>query len=199
MLEKAKETSKTGNGYDNMEYARWADDIVILVSGHKKQEWLKRAVQIRLRQELSKLKVELNEEKTKEVDLEKGETFSFLGFDFRRAKTVSGKIGVRRTPRMKARTNLLKKIKEIFRKHKSQPISKVINLINPILRGWVNYFRIGNSSCCFSYVRKWVEEKVRRHLMKSRGFKGFGWERWSSEMLYKNLGLYKDYQIKYSN
>jgi RNA-directed DNA polymerase len=142
--------------------------------------------------------VELNEEKTKVVDLKKGETFSFLGFDFRRAKTVSGKIGIRRTPRMKARTILLRKIKEIFRRHISQPVNRVIDLINPILRGWVNYFRIGNSSRCFSYVRKWVEEKVRRHLMRSRGLCGFGWKRWSNTMLYDKLGLYKDYQIRFS-
>jgi len=199
MLEKAKEVSKESNGYDHMEYARWADDIVILIDDHSKWEWLERAVHIRLRQELTKLKVELNEEKTKVVDLKRGETFSFLGFDFRRAKTVSGKIGIRRTPRMKARTALLRKIKEIFRRHISQPINRVIDLINPILRGWVNYFRIGNSSRCFSYVRNWVECKVRRHLMRSRGFDGFGWKRWSNEMLYKDLGLYKDYQIRYYN
>lgn len=199
MLEKAKGVSKAGNGLDRIEYARWADDIIILVNDHRKWEWLERAIHIRLRQELAKLKVELNEEKTKVVDLKKGETFSFLGFDFRRAKTISGKIGIRRTPRMKARTTLLRKIKEIFRRHISQPINRVIDLINPILRGWMNYFRIGNSSRCFSYVRKWVEQKVRRHLMRSRGFDGFGWKRWSNTMLYENLGLYKDYQIRYYN
>jgi len=198
MLEKAKATSKGSDGYDNMEYARWADDIIILINDNRKCEWLERAVHKRLRQELAKLKVELNEEKTKVVDLKQGETFSFLGFDFRRAKTVSGKIGIRRTPRMKARTALLRKIKEIFRRYISQPVNRVIDLINPILRGWVNYFRIGNSSRCFSYVRKWVEEKVRRHLMKSRGLYGFGWKRWSKAMLYEKLGLYNDYQIRYN-
>ncbi len=197
MLEKAKEVSKANNGCDGMEYARWADDIIILVNDHRKWEWLERAIHIRLRQELAKLKVELNEEKTKVVDLKKGETFSFLGFDFRRAKTVSGKIGIRRAPRMKARTALLRKVKEIFRRHISQPINRVIDLINPILRGWVNYFRIGNSSRCFSYVRKWVEQKIRRHLMRSRGFDGFGWKRWSNTFLYGKLKLYKDYQIRY--
>jgi len=88
---------------------------------------------------LSKIKVELNKEKTKMVDLRKGETFSFLGFDFRRVKTKQGKVGIRKTPRMKARTNLLKKLKEIFRHHLSQPVSRVIDLINPVLRGWINY------------------------------------------------------------
>ncbi|WP_425383943.1 group II intron maturase-specific domain-containing protein [Wolbachia endosymbiont (group B) of Eupithecia inturbata] len=69
---------------------------------------------------------------------------------------------------MKARTNLLRKLKEIFRRHKSQPIKRVINDINPILRGWVNYFRIGNSGRKFNYVKHWVEKKVRRNLMRAR-------------------------------
>ena len=49
MLEKAKEVSKASNGCDRMEYARWADDIIILVNDHRKWEWLERAIHIRLR------------------------------------------------------------------------------------------------------------------------------------------------------
>jgi len=197
MLERAKEVSKEGDGYDHMEYARWADDIIILIDGHSKWKWLERAIHIRLRQELSKLKVELNEEKTKMVDLKQGETFSFLGFDFKQCKTKQGKIGVWKIPRMKARTALLRKVKEIFRRFVSQPVDRVIDLINPILRGWANYFRIGNSSRCFGYVKDWVEKKVRRHLMKARKLKGFGWKRWSKVDLYEKLKLYNDYQIRY--
>lgn len=196
MLERAKEVSRQSDGYEHIEYVRWADDLVILIDGFKKWSWLERAINTRLRQELSKIKAELNEEKTKTVDLRKGETFSFLGFDFRRVKTKQDKIGIQKTPRMKARTNLLKKLKEIFSHHLSQPVSRVIDLINPVLRGWVNYFRIGNSSRCFGYVKDWVEKKVRRHLMKARKRKGFGWDRWSRSKLYE-LGLYKDYQIRY--
>ena len=62
---------------------RWADYLVILIDGYRKWKWLEQAVSTRLRQELSKIKVELNEEKTKTVDLKLNETFSFLGFDFR--------------------------------------------------------------------------------------------------------------------
>jgi RNA-directed DNA polymerase len=101
-----------------------------------------------------------------------------------------------KTPRMKARTNLLSKLKEIFRHHLSQPVSRVITLINPVLRGWINYFRIGNSSRCFGYVKDWVEKKVRRHLMKARKIRGFGWDKCSRSKIYE-LGLYKDYQIRY--
>jgi RNA-directed DNA polymerase len=197
MLERAKEWSKERDGFYHVEYVRWADDLVILVDGYEKWRWLEQAIQKRLRQELLKIKVELNEEKTKTVDLREGKTFSFLGFDFRRVKTKQGKIGIQKTPRMKARTTILRKLKEILRRHISQPVDRVIYLINPVIRGWVNYFRIGNSSRCFGYVRDWIEKKIRRHLMKSRRWKGFGWERWSRRQLYEEMGLYKDYQIRY--
>ncbi|WP_422614068.1 group II intron maturase-specific domain-containing protein [Candidatus Regiella insecticola] len=78
-----------------------------------------------------------------------------------------------------------------------QPIDRVIYRINPILRGWVNYYRIGNSSRCFTYVKDWIEKKARRHLMKARRRQGFGWGRWSREGFYQKLGLYSDYKIRY--
>jgi RNA-directed DNA polymerase len=53
----------------------------------------------------------------------------------------------------------------------------VIGLINPVLRGWVNYFAVGHSSECFSFIKDWVEKKVRRHLVHAQKRKGFGWER----------------------
>jgi hypothetical protein len=66
-----------------------------------------------------------------------------------------------------------------------------------IIRGWVNYFRIGHSSDCFTFVKDWIERKVRRRLMRTRKRKGFGWKRWSKEWLYAELGLYNDYQVRY--
>lgn len=197
MLEKTKEVTKTGK-YKHIEYARWADDLVIMISEHQKWSWLEKSIYKRLQEELAKLKVDVNEEKTKVANLKEKETFSFLGFDFREKITRQGKRGVRITPQMKARTNLLHKLKEVFRCHKSQPIWKVIQIINPILRGWTNYFRIGNSGRSFSYVKLWVEKKIRRNLMRARkARKGFGWKRWSSEWIYKTLGLYTDYRIRY--
>jgi hypothetical protein len=43
------------------------------------------------------------------------------------------------------RTALLRKLKGIFRRYRSQPVDRVIQLINPMLRGWVNYFAVGHS------------------------------------------------------
>lgn len=196
MLERAKEVTRQGR-YTYIEYARFADDLVILVDGFRKWNWLEKAAYRRLLEELNKLDVQVNQEKTRIVDLTKDETFSFLGFDFRRVKTLQGKWGVRITPRMKARTTLLRKLKEVFRRHNSQPVDRLIDLINPILRGWVNYFRVGHASGCFGYIKDWVERKIRRHQMRARKRSGFGWNRWNRDWFYKNLGLYNDYKVRY--
>ncbi|OVE79432.1 group II intron reverse transcriptase/maturase [bacterium I07] len=196
MLEKAKAVTRNGR-YTYIEYARFADDLVILVDGFRKWDWLLKAAQRRLKEELAKLDVPVNQEKSRVVDLTRDETFSFLGFDIRRVRTLRGKWGVRATPRMKARTALLRKIKEVFRCHNSQPVDRVIYLINPILRGWVNYFRIGHSSRCFGYIKDWVEKKIRRHMMRARKRRGFGWNRWSKAWLYDSLGLFNDYRVRY--
>jgi len=80
---------------------------------------------------------------------------------------------------------------------RSQPISGVIEKINPILRGWVQYFAIGHSSVCFSYIRNWVEKKIRRHLARACQRRGLGWKRWSREWLYGTLGLFAEYRVSY--
>jgi RNA-directed DNA polymerase len=196
MLERAKEVTRNGR-FTYIEYARFADDLVILVDGFRKWEWLLKAAYKRLGQEFEKLDVQMNQEKTRVVDLSRDETFSFLGFDYRRVKTRRGVWGVRVTPRMKARTALLRELKDVFRRYQSQPVDRVIYLINPILRGWVNYFRVGNSSECFGYIKDWVEKKIRRHLMHARKRRGFGWNRWSRAWFYNTLGLFNDYRVRH--
>lgn len=195
-LERAKEVTREGRYY-HLEYARFADDLAVLVDGFSRWKWLFKAVRKRLMEEFAKIQIGINEEKTHFVDLTRGETFTFLGFVFRRTRTLKGKWGVSMTPRMKARTKLIRKLKEVFRRHQSQPIDRVIDLINPILRGWVNYFRVGHSSRCFGYVKDWMEKKVRRHMMRAKGLPGFGWSRWNRAWLYNRLGLFNDYKVKY--
>jgi hypothetical protein len=56
--------------------------------------------------------------------------------------------------KLKKRTALFEKLREIFRQHVSWPVEIVIAKINPILRGWVNYFRVGHSSSCFAMVKQ---------------------------------------------
>src|SRR6266576_2546989 len=195
LLEKAIRT--TGREpYTHVQYARFADDMVILIDSHPRQDWLAKAVEQRLREELVKLKVEINEEKSKIVDLAKGGSFTFLGFEYRRILGRNKKWRPHYAPKLKKRTALLAKLKEIFRQNVSQPVEGVIEQINPILRGWVNYFAVGDSSECFSFVRDWVEKKVRGHLMRARERSGLGWKRWSRKWLYGKLGLYNDYRLR---
>ena len=196
MLERAKAVTQTGR-WTAVEYARFADDLVILVDSHARQQWLRQAVEKRLREELAKLQVEVNEEKSRKVDLQRGESFGFLGFEFRRVRSRRGRWMPLLLPKGKKRAALLGKLKEIFRAHRSQPVGRVIEKINPTLRGWVKYFAIGHSSRCFSYIRYWVEKKIRRHLARACQRQGFGWKRWSREWLYGGLGLFSEYRVSY--
>ena len=195
MLEKAVETTRRGKS-TNVQYARFADDMVILIDAERRSDWLVKAVNKRLREEFAKLRVEINEDKSRMVDLKKGESFTFLGFEYRRILSLQRKWRPYYAPKLKKRTALFEKLREVFRQHVSWPVEIVIAKINPILRGWVNYFRVGHSSICFGVVKRWVEERVRRHLMRARGRRGFGWTLWSSEWLYGRLDLFNDYQLR---
>ena len=99
-------------------------------------------------------------------------------------------------PKGKKRTELLRKLKVYFRSYRSQPVERLVEHINPILRGWVNYFAIGHSSRCFSYLKFWVEKKMRRHLARACKRQGFGWKRWSTQWLIETLGLFNDYRVR---
>src|SRR2546427_1891027 len=191
---------KTAQGsYEAVNYHRFADDIVITIDGHhSKRGWAQRALQ-RLQEQLAPLGVELNQEKTKMVDMLKGEAFGFLGFDLRRVRK-SSKEGyfIRMTPKKKARKAVKAKIRETIRRGGSTPATMLISQINAILTGWVNYFRIGHSSRAFSEVRDYVEMKVRTLLTrrKRRRKSSVGWRRWSNEYLYGVLGLYWDWTVR---
>jgi len=63
---------------------------VIFVDAHRRHEWLLQAVEQRLREALAVLHVTRNEEKSRMVDLARGETLSVLGCDFRRIKSRRG-------------------------------------------------------------------------------------------------------------
>jgi RNA-directed DNA polymerase len=197
MLEKAIDTTRNGK-YTYIQYVRFADDLVILIDSYSRHDWLVKAVEKRLREELAKLRVEINEEKSRMVDLGKQGSFGFLGFDFRRIRSLRGVWRPQYTPKLKKRTAVLAKLRDIFRRHASQPVGPVIEMINPILRGWVNYFAVGHSGRCFTSIKDWVEKKIRRHLMRARKRQGFGWKRWSREWMYNVLGLFNDYRVRRS-
>ena len=117
------------------------------------------------------------------VNLKKKESFTFLGLEYRRILSSNGVWRPNYAPKLKKQTALFGKRKKIFRSNVGQSVGKVIEAINPILRAWVNYFRIGHSSRCLSMIKAWVEQKIRRHMQRARHHKGLGWKRWSSEWI----------------
>jgi len=185
--------------YEAVNYHRFADDIVITVSGHHtKRGWAERARQ-RLQEQIAPLGVELNLEKTKMVNMLNGESFGFLGFDLRRVRKRNGDGHfILMTPKKKARQAVKAKVREIIARGGATPAAAVVKRINATLAGWVTYFRVGNSSRAFSEVRDYVEMKVRTLLTrrKRRRKRSVGWRRWSNEYLYDVLGLYWDWKIQ---
>ena len=191
---------KTTEGeYEAVNYHRFSDDIVITVSGHHtKRGWAERALQ-RLCEQTEPIGVSLNMEKTKVVNLLNGETFGFLGFDFRRIQNRDkDRYYILMTPKKKARQAIKAKIREIVRCGGSTPAKELIKRTNVVVAGWVEYFRVGNSSRAFSEVRDYLEMKVRTLLTrrKRRQKRSVGWRRWSNEYLYGVLGLYWDWKIR---
>jgi RNA-directed DNA polymerase len=198
MFEKARiQTNK--NGYDEINYHRWADDIVILISPYPSKRWIINRAKQRLKEELEKLQVMMNPDKTKMAYLNEKDSFIYLGFEFRKASSKEDKPFVLLKPKKKAIIKLRKKIKETLMNNRFLKMKDIIAKINSIIKGWVNYYRVGHSSKAFSNIKNYVIKLIRRLLerrTRKRG-RGFGWKKWSSQYIYGILGLYYDYKIQY--
>jgi group II intron reverse transcriptase/maturase len=184
-------------GYDqrggpNVQLVRYADDLVLLTD--KNATW---ALE-RLREILDRLELELNEGKSRVVDAEK-ETFDFLGFTYRRVTNPkTGKRAAMFYPSKKAQKRLRQKVKNILGPSYPITIDEYIKRTNRVVRGWVNYFRVGNANHVFRDLQWYVEVKVRRVLQRKAGRYGCGWRRYDKAYLYGRLGLYSDYRIRWS-
>jgi RNA-directed DNA polymerase len=78
-------------------------------------------------------------------------------------------------------------------------VRDAVQRINEIVRGWVNYFRVGNANQAFAKVRYGVELKARRFATRQRKRSGFGWKRCNREVVYGTCGLFSDYRLAYGN
>ncbi len=199
MLEKAQEASQRGN-HQHIEYTRYADDLVILVSDQAQDRHWTAKVEKRLREELTKLDLKVNEEKSKVINFEVGEALDFLGYTFRLVKQKKDprKKLVLCCPQKKKRVKMLRELKTTLRRILNIPVENVVKvIINPRIRGWVNYFKWGNPSREFRIVRFDVERKIRRFASRQRPNRrgGRSWTAWSTDTIYKTWGLYNDYRV----
>jgi RNA-directed DNA polymerase len=182
-------------------YARYLDDMVVLAPDSEKgKAWADRAL-ARIRCEAEAIGGSLNVEKTRIVTItDDHAVFAFLGFEFRWVpSTKTGRWYPCTTPRPKKVTMVLRKVRDSLRASRHLSVPAAVAQVNPILRGWVNYFKVGNSSQAFNKVQHHVERKVRRFAAKQRKRKGFGWKRWSSDIVYGSWGLFRDYSLAYAS
>ena len=183
--------------WERMIYTRYADDMVVLVDGYPKWQPHVGMIQKRLDEELKKVAIEINEEKTKVVDVGRGESFGFLGFDLREGRNRFGKRFVLRTPKRKKQSELIRRVRRILKFSRHRKLPEVLERIGSVIVGWVNYFRVGNSGRAFGWIRFEIMRKIRRFVMKQKGRPGCGWKRWSNEAIYKDWGLVNDYRVQY--
>lgn len=201
MLERAQTATKQGP-YETVRYTRFADDLVVLTNSHPRARHWAAAVERRLREELAKLDLVINEDKTRVVDFSTGVPIDFLGYTFRWVPTRKNprkKMALCR-PQKKKRTRFLRELSHTLRRHLHVPVQEVVReVINPRVRGWVNYFRWGHSSQDLKFVRWQVDTKVRcfasRQRPKRRG--GCRWTTWSMQEIYKDWGLFQDYRVSW--
>jgi group II intron reverse transcriptase/maturase len=168
---------------------RYADDIVILCRRGKSDKAM--AV---LRQILERLKLTLNETKTKIVNAHK-ESFDFLGFSLWMAESrKSGKLYSHVQPSKKSLQIIKDRVTELTNRTRTvKPLEWIVNELNATLRGWVGYFHYRNCSIALKNLRYHTEERLRTHLRKRHKIKdrGTGYFRFSSRMLYGKNSLYK--------
>ncbi len=151
-----------GKGY---RYVRYADDFVIMAKTKQAIEEIKPKVE----QWLLERGLKLNDEKTKIIHREEG--FNFLGFHIRMYK--DGKLIIK--PQKEKVKKLLDEIRIWLNKYKQVKTEAVIEKLNPILRGWANYYRFVCSKETFSKIQhkvRWILWKwaKRRHPNKSKSW-----------------------------
>jgi RNA-directed DNA polymerase len=188
-------------GRSLLTYVRYLDDMVVLAPDSQRgRAWADRALE-RIRQEAESIGVSLNMDKTRTVTMtDHDAVFAFLGFEFRWTKSHKTSVMYpRRSPRPKKVTQVLRAVRDVLRTGRHLPVRDAVQRVNEIVRGWVNYFRVGNASRAFAKVRYYVELKVRRFAMRQRKRSGFGWKRWNHEVVYGQWGLFADYRLALAN
>jgi hypothetical protein len=147
-----------------------------------------------LRQILERLKLTLNETKTKIVNAHKGK-FDFLGFTIWMGKSrKSGKLYPHVQPSKKSLPAIKDRVTALTKREKTvKPFEWIVKEVNATVRGWVGYFHFKNCSSVLAKLKWHVEERLQTHLRKRHKIKdrGTGGIKFSSQKLYGEYGLYK--------
>jgi RNA-directed DNA polymerase len=185
--------AKRGHG----RLVRYADDGVVLCRSRAEAE---AALEL-VRAVLCELGLELHPEKTRIVDLREGrEGFDFLGCHFH--ARVSGSMlerGMRRYylhrwPSTRSMKRVRQRVKELTGRDRNgvKDVRVLISDLNPVLRGWGNYFRTGNAARKFNQLDSYVWLRLKRFLVKryGRNLRAGRAEQWTCEFFWQH-GLHR--------
>ena len=181
----AKEASHLGK------LVRYADDLVILCrtesDARRAYAWLQATAQA--------LHLRVHPDKSRVLDLGPGaDGFDFLGFHHRMVRSRKyGKTYCHRWPSRRAMASVRTKVKTITapRDRRKWPMEALVKELNPVLRGWGNYFRWGNSTRKFTQVDSYVHERLALYDSKKRGRSGRQWGKVHSYAWFKGIGLHQ--------
>ena len=176
---------------------RYADDLVVMTRTPQALEQAEALV----RKVLAGLGLELNPEKTRKVDLREGrQGFDFLGCHFH--ARVSGRLleqGIRRYylhrwPSTRAMKRVRQRVCELTGPNRggARDIRVVIRDLNPVLRGWGNYFRTGNAARKFNSIDRYVQRRLHRLLARryGRNLRPEHYRTWTADW-FRDQGLHR--------
>jgi RNA-directed DNA polymerase len=154
---------------------RYADDFVVICpTAVQAKQAGRRAAAV-----LAPLGLSLSPDKTRIVELTRGKDgFDFLGFHMRKVESWRwrGKWYLQRWPSARAMNSIRSKIRALTsRSYTGIALSDVVERLNPVLRGWGNYFRDGNSARKFAQIDSYVHERLAILACNKHGLSGRKW------------------------
>ena len=165
----------------------YADDFVVMLPPGRGAAALEA-----LRSICERLSLSLSEEKTRLVNAV-AESFAFLGFEIRKVRNdKTGKWYARVCPAKNSEGKLREKLRALLnRGTRNQPVSLKIGEVNGMLRGWQNYFYFGHPQRVMRRMNHFVEQRLRKWLMRRRQRRGPGYTQYPTAKLYEDMGLHR--------
>jgi group II intron reverse transcriptase/maturase len=170
---------------------RYADDFVALCrSESQAREALRRIGLV-----MNRLGLKLHPEKTRMVDLRRGkDSFMFLGCTIRKKRSIQRNpraYYVQRWPSPKALKRVRARVHELTEaRHSGKDVKQIIATLNPVLRGWGNYFRTGNAERKFNQLDSYVFHRLVQWMGRRGGQRRQRMEKWTHER-FVGMGLYQ--------
>ena len=137
---------------------RYADDFVVLA---KSREKAFRALEVIEEIIEGSLNLELHPEKTLVTSFGKG--FVFLGYEF-----ISWRY---KRPRKKALKKFKDRVREVTRRQQPWHVERIIGKLNPVIRGWGNYFGKGDVKTLFKRLDEWIRMRIRAYMEGKKALK----------------------------